>query len=94
MLRWRPANTKDAVLAMQGAIRQYPNSVDFRQCHYFSTDLDIAEALNKGVDELSAIDITQAFRDAGLRPDKEVYDIALGDRIGFFVPECFASDWG
>jgi hypothetical protein len=89
MLKWRPANTYETVLCMQRAIVQYPNVVDWRQCHYYVTLRDIAAELNKPEDALTRGDIDSVLGGPGLRLDQEVYDISLRgeDTTGFFVPE-------
>jgi hypothetical protein len=89
MLRWKPANTREATLRMQHAIRQYPNSVDFRQCHYYVTDLDISAELGKGAAQITKPDIDNTLRGLGLRLDAEVYDMSLRgeNTTGYFVPE-------
>jgi hypothetical protein len=73
---------------MQQAIKQYPNSIDFRQCHYFVTDLDIARSLGKDIHNLAKKDIDLALEGLGLDLEKEVYDMPLkGETIAFLVPE-------
>jgi hypothetical protein len=88
MLKWKPASTREAVLKMQHAIRQYPNTVDFKQCHYYVTDLEIARELGKDVDALTKVDVDSTLEGLGLKLDKEVYDMTLESEnsIGYFVP--------
>jgi hypothetical protein len=89
MLKWKPANTKDAILRMQHAIRQYPNTVDFRQCHYYVTDAGIAGELDKDVASLTKTDIDGVLGGLGLKLDTEVFDMSLRSEntTGYFVPE-------
>jgi hypothetical protein len=89
MLRWKPANIKDAVLQMQSAIAMYRGEVDWKQCHYYITDDDIATALGKAIDGLKNSDVNAVLCGLGLRLDKEVYELRLPSigMTGYFVPE-------
>jgi hypothetical protein len=89
MLKWKPANTKETVLKIQHLIIQYPSEIDWRQPHYYVTQDDIAAELEKDVSKISKVDIDHVLGDAGLKLDREVYDLSLPSEatIGFFVPE-------
>lgn len=74
---------------MQQAIRHYPNSVDFGQCHLYVTDIDIANHLEKDVGVLTNKDVDGALGGLGLWLDKEVYNMSLRSEntTGYFVSE-------
>jgi hypothetical protein len=89
MLRWKPANIRDAVLQMQQAIALYRTEVGWRQCHYYVTEEDIAAELGTTAEVLTGDEIDSVLGGLGLRLDKEVYSISLHSEntTGYFAPE-------
>jgi len=89
MLKWRPANTKEAVLLIQHAIVHYPEEVDWSQCHYYVTKRDIAAELGKPEETLTNPETIKALADMGFNPDRVYDNVSLeSDKTtGFFVTE-------
>src|ERR1700722_20132367 len=88
MLRWHPANTKPAVLAVQHLIGSHPYKVDFRNVYYFVTRDEVLKELSMEADRVSTEDVIELFKKNGIEND-QIYDQGLrgADTYGYFVTE-------